>query len=388
MAKVSSIFQPLTAADVHAIHVNKLLSSPWANRFTLSSAFLNSSGVLAFSASLLPVAHCTRFFIGIRNGSTTAQGISQLLKAGAEVYAVDTATKYRLFHPKAFVASGPDSALAIVGSANLTHAGLHNNIEIGARLELDLNNHDDALFHSTLLDQFDDLPVSFPMNCFKISSARQIVELMGNGHLEDERDQTTQTVVGVAKHKGKISPKPKINLPSVRPAKLKIRRKKHVIAPPPIAGVGATKAVPHYGNLVWEKPNIPRGDLQLLNVGHGSGVLRLTQARFEVNGARIDQTTYFRNKVFSNLPWSVDPVDPGKETASATFALVVQGVYAGDFELRLSHKPAWEAGQGNYTTGLHWEDAKPVISRPGLIGGTLRLFNPAIAGGAFIIEID
>ncbi|KPX16211.1 Uncharacterized protein ALO71_02786 [Pseudomonas amygdali pv. dendropanacis] len=54
--------------------------------------------------------------------------------------------------------------------------------------------------------------------------------------------------------------------------------------------------------MVWEKKNIPRGDLQLLTKSNASGVLRLTQA-----GYGIDQATYFRNTVFAKLNWQ--PVD-------------------------------------------------------------------------------
>lgn len=147
-------------------------------------------------------------------------------------------------------------------------------------------------------------------------------------------------------------------------------------------------AMPHYGQLVWMKPNLPKGDLQLLTRGHVSGVLRLTQAGYHVNGQTIDQTTYFRHQVFSGLQWVVDAQDPAKVRAVANISLVIAGVYVGDFDLRLTHNPAWEAGQGNYTTGIHWDDALPHIQKQGLVGRTLRLFEPALPGGHFVMEID
>ncbi|OAI91127.1 hypothetical protein AYO27_04645 [Rhizobium sp. GHKF11] len=145
-------------------------------------------------------------------------------------------------------------------------------------------------------------------------------------------------------------------------------------------------APPPYGQLVWVKPNLPETDLQL-NAGHAPGVLRLTQARYEVNGQRIDQTTYFRNQVFAQLAWTFDQA-ANKEVAVAPVSLVIAGVYVGDFDLPLSHKAAWEAGQGNYTTGLHWEEATDHIRRAGLIGRTLRLYGPARPHSRFIVEID
>jgi hypothetical protein len=118
---------------------------------------------------------------------------------------------------------------------------------------------------------------------------------------------------------------------------------------------------------VWEKRNIPRGDLQLLTKSNASGVLRLTQA-----GYGIDQTTYFRNTVFANLNWH--PVD-GKEMASASFHIVIEGRPSGIYPLELSHKPSWESDQGNYTTGLHWGNAVDVIKIEGLIGKTLTMYE-------------
>ena len=146
--------------------------------------------------------------------------------------------------------------------------------------------------------------------------------------------------------------------------------------------------MPQYGALLWAKPNLPTSDLQQLTHGNNPGVLRLTQARFEVNGQRINQATYFRNAVFGALAWGVDQNDPGKEMADVAVSLVIAGVYVGDFDLHLSHKPAWAAGQAHYTTGMHWDDAVDHIRKPGLIGRTLRLFAPSLPGGRFVIEID
>lgn len=118
---------------------------------------------------------------------------------------------------------------------------------------------------------------------------------------------------------------------------------------------------------VWEKINLPRGDLQLLTDSHASGVLRLTQSNYG-----IDQTTYFRHSVFDQLPWyQID----GKEMANANFDLIIDGQSFGVFRLDLSHKPSWESNQDNYTTGLHWGSALPVIQKENLIGKTLTMYR-------------
>lgn len=382
MAQIFPIFQPISAGHQHVNQVAALAGEAWMTRLMLSSAFANSAGVAAVAGALGPVANRCRAFIGVRNGSTTAQAIASLLNLGVEVYGVDTAMRGRIFHPKLFLATGANQARAVIGSANLTHAGLHNNIEAGADLRLDFADPGDKAFVDHFVSEFARLVANFPIHCFPITSKREVVDLMRQGLLEDERNPKTQTALGAGKQ-GTSTSKTRIALPYVAPPKTKRTRKPK--APQAVPGV-TMSAVPHYGQLVWAKPNLPSGDLQLLNVGHVSGVLRLTQARYEVSGQRIDQTTYFRNQVFGPLAWASDPT--GKETATAPVSLIVAGVYVGDFDLQLSHKAAWEAGQGNYTTGLHWHAATNHIRHQGLVGRTLRLYEPAMPGGRYIIEID
>ena len=383
MAKVQAIFQPLAGGQQHATQLISLVKEPWLDRLIISSAFSNSAGVAALSASLAPVAGVCRAFIGVRNGSTTAQATAALLKLGVEVYALDTATRSRIFHPKAYLATGAGQARAIVGSANLTHAGLFNNIEAGSDIELDLADPSDKAFVDAIQDGFDDLIKNHPQHCFRILNGRQIVNLMKQGILEDERNPKTQTAFGSGKQ-GNITSKPRINLPfKGSPNKSKSKKPK-LTATTPASGMLA--APPIYGQLVWSKPSLPRSDLQL-NPGHAPGVLRLTQAKYKVNGTIIDQTTYFRNQVFSLVNWTYNPTAQ-KDEAVAPTSLIIAGVYVGDFDMPLSHKPAWAAGQGNYTTGLHWAGATNHIKQPGLVGRTLKLYQPASATGRYVIEID
>jgi len=319
----------------------------------------------------------------VRNGSTTAQSLAALLKLGIETYAVDTATRSRIFHPKLYLAIGSNQARAIIGSANLTHAGLFNNIEAGSDISLDLTDPSDKAFSDTMIAGFDDLLINHPHHCFKVVDGRHIVDLMRQGLLEDERNPKTQTAMG-AGTQGSITSKKRINLPYVAsPKKPKAKKPKPI---PAVAAGAAPSSTPILGQLVWLKPSLPASDLQL-NPGHAPGVLRLTQAKYKVGGAVIDQTTYFRNQVFSGLTWTYNPVAQ-KDEAVAPVSLIIAGVYVGDFDMPLSHKPAWAAGQGNYTTGLHWSGATNHIKHHGLVGRALKLYQPASASGRYVVEID
>jgi hypothetical protein len=111
-----------------------------------------------------------------------------------------------------------------------------------------------------------------------------------------------------------------------------------------------------------------------------------TQAKFTVGGSVIDQTTYFRNNVFGNLNWTT--TTSGKETAVVNLALVIAGVLVGVYDLPLSYNSAWESGQGNYTTALHWDAATPQIRDIALVGRTLSLYAPSGSNSPYVIEID
>lgn len=356
MAVVRAIFQPMAAGHQHAGELNGLLAEPWITSVILSSAFANSNGVAEVAPALRQLGNRCKLYIGARNGSTTAQAIARLLATGAEVYLVDTAMRARIFHPKLFLARGNGVARVVMGSANLTHAGLFNNIEAGANMELDLGDVADARFVNSFVAGFDKLEADFPDHCFAIQSGRQIVTLMREGVLEDERKPTATTALGAGRQ-GPNTNKPRIGLPfRVPPIRVRTRRPR-----PPAPAPGTVMSVmPQYGALLWAKPNLPTSDLQQLVHGNNPGVLRLTQARFEVNGQRINQATYFRNDVFGSLAWAVDPNDPGKEMADIEISLVIAGVYVGDFDLHLSHKPAWAAGQAQ----LHHWDALGRRGRP------------------------
>lgn len=299
MAQVQAIFQPLLGGQRHIKNLTNLASEKWLRKLIISSAFSNSAGVLAISASIHPIASSCCAFIGIRNGSTTAQALAALLKLGVELYVVDTATSSRIFHPKLYIATGAMRSRVVVGSANLTYAGLFNNIEAGCEIELDHGNLSDKAYVDTVLAGFEELRVNHPQHCFKITQGRQIVDLIRQGLLEDERLPKTRAALGAASQ-GATSGKPPINLPISRSKKIVRTRKPRL--PTLVPSFGPPSAIPIYGQLVWLKPKLPASDLQL-NAGHAPGVLRLTQAGYQVNGAVIDQTIYFRSQVFSALNW-------------------------------------------------------------------------------------
>ena len=175
MAQVRAIFQPVNQGDRRAKEMNDF-DQPSVERLLISSAYVNAAGVAAARQGLTSKANACKVFIGVRNGSSTAQGLFALLKIGVELYGVDTAMRARIFHPKLYLGVGNGQARAVIGSANLTHAGLFNNIEAGADVVLDLADPSDLAFVDGFEGGFQTLIQVHPDHCFRITSGKQIVE--------------------------------------------------------------------------------------------------------------------------------------------------------------------------------------------------------------------
>jgi hypothetical protein len=327
-------------------------------------------------------------FVGIRNGVTSVQGLVSLLNAGVTLFVVDTAKHAVVFHPKVYAAWNINRARIIVGSANLTFPGLHNSIEASADIRLDLGCPEDK----KALEKFTKLMLGFPTkhpdNVFRLNSVRDAVSLLREGRVEDERVSRKPSLVT---RRGTVESKrtPSIGLPYVRPPRKAGTRKQ-------IRGLTRGKATKAssalsmpLGPFLWEKIELSLRDIQLPRPPtKPTGHISLTQARFRVGSNYIDKTSYFRQTAFAGCGWVTDPKDPAKETASAKFVLIVAGLDYGTFTLKLSHKPEWESGQGNYTTAIHWGKAKPVIQDENLLGRNLKLYGPIKRGEPYTIVID
>jgi hypothetical protein len=129
------------------------------------------------------------------------------------------------------------------------------------------------------------------------------------------------------------------------------------------------------GPLVWRKPNLPASDVQRQK-GNPTYGLRLTQARFMVEGAKIDQTTYFRNTLFGGFHWTVIRQVPFKDSTRVRFDITILGQPYGIRQLEISNKPSGEAGQSNYTSILHWGELSTQIRDLNLVGRTFNLYAP------------
>ena len=200
MATIALRFQAVTS-EFHARELRKLIARPELTRFVASIAFVRVDGVDAVAVELKTVAGVSTFYIGIRNDITSLQAVRRLLEIGVKVFAVDTASRSPIFHPKVFLAKAKQDASAIIGSANMTFSGLHNNIEAGAILSLNLANAEDRTFVQSLLAVLDGLPGKFPNHVFAVKDVAHAQSLFDDGRLVDE-DVVIAPVVASSVRKG------------------------------------------------------------------------------------------------------------------------------------------------------------------------------------------
>jgi hypothetical protein len=187
--------------------------------------------------------------------------------------------------------------------------------------------------------------------------------------------------VSVPYHAGRGAPRQTAR-PTAPPAAS--ARPPAAVPPAPAAPVQLVR-----GGLLWQKTRLPGADVQRSPAGNVTGGLRLTQAKWTVAGRLIDQTTYFRKTVFGRQNWSQIKASPYVEGTSVTFDVTVRGTHYGTHTLRVSHKPSGEAGQGNYTTILHWGDLGELIRKLNLVERTFRLYAPPIGQTEpFFIDIS
>ena len=145
------------------------------------------------------------------------------------------------------------------------------------------------------------------------------------------------------------------------------------------------------GELVWQKHNLPSSDAQQVKGNTNvTGVLRLGQADYRIDGYLIDKNTYFRQIVFGGLNWIETPRKNNSplQEARAEFDIFIDNQYFGTTQLRISHDPERISGQANIPTTIHWgTEVVAVLKNNNVVGKRLSLYMPIAEGEPFTLEI-
>ena len=388
MAELDFILQAVTKAN-HAAAIQELLRLPDSTEVLVSVAFVREAGLDAVEAAIKPLAAKAKFFVGIRNDITSIQAVKRLLAMKVELYAVDTGSRNTLFHPKLYFVANANQAKVIIGSANLTFGGLHNNIEVSARVKLDLSNAADKKFANEVANAFAEMLKKHPRHVFLIKDEKHADELFESGRLADETLVRSPSALGRVK-KGKGDDLPPMKLTRVRHSRIKSAVVKLIAAmkPTKAAAVPVVQPPSVAKYLVWESKPLARRDLTIPEAAgtHATGSVNLDKGLLP---EEVDHRHYFRNDVFRNLAWASR--SKTVDEAFAKFQLVLKGINYGEFDLAIRHSNSTTSKaykQRNAMTRLSWGSMRQHIARPDLIGRTLALYRDELDPRRFILEID
>jgi len=394
MAELDFILQAVTAVN-HADALQTLLALPNPTEILVSVAFVREPGLDAIEEAIKPLATRARFFIGIRNDITSIQAVKRLLAMKVELYAVDTGSRGILFHPKLYLAANAMQATILIGSANLTFGGLHNNIEASSRVNLDLTDAADKKFRIEVIDAFAAMLKAHPQHVFQIKDNQFADKLFESGRLADETLIPAPTTMSSIRtgERDTLSP---MNLhQTVRPHIKHMLIKAAATSKPTKQGTPALVPIPT-GLLVWKSNPLKRRDLSIpIPISRNNkktnptGSILLNQGAFH----NIDQRVYFRNDVFDRLFWTKvgSPKRDHMESAFAKFEIVIKNINCGTFNLQLRHNTNTNTTsykRSNSMTQLHWGDAKQYIAKDDLLDRILYLYRKDTTPPEFTIEID
>lgn len=382
------ILQAVTNAD-HAKHLNNILDHSDTIKVILSTAFMTERGLSLIESTLSAVASQATVFAGVRNGITTAQALEKALNIGCTVYAVDTGSRTRIFHPKVYFQKSHDKARLIVGSANLTVGGLLANIEASLLQDFDTTVQEDADFLTNVEQQFHDMIDEYPEHVIKISARSDIEKLLETGRVLDESETRAPAASSSSFDRGDDQV-PLMKLKTKRGTSSKISKfsyKFSRVVPTTLSGKPVQPSNTAI-ELLWESKELRRRDLDIpkSKTTHATGSML-----WKKGASAIDQQTYFRDRVFANLTWQPSARTPGKEEAEADFQIIIRGIDYGLYRLTVTHdtrKNTAAYKQRQPMTDVRWGEASPLIARTDLLERIMRLYRDPAQPDVYIIDID
>lgn len=216
--------------------VAHIQSGTW-DRLDFAVAWVRASGLIHIEPDLkafLASGKELHVIVGVDLDNTTREGLASLLelkKHGAMSVFVHHNEAGTIFHPKLYLFQNSKQAKLIVGSNNITEAGLYRNTEAGLELDADIN---DPVITSAInaLEAWRDTK----FNLARELDAAFLDELVSNGYIYDEatvnsRSASRRATSGVNNGSGKklfgsvsVTPPSKPSFaqpipPAVKPAK-------------------------------------------------------------------------------------------------------------------------------------------------------------------------
>ena len=361
----------------HIDAFNDFLSIENPTQGIFCSAYVTSKGVRLISEGLRKVAPVSDIYVGVRNGVTSKQAILAAMDLGMTAHIVDTGTPKFIFHYKFYYLANEIAARAIIGSANLTGAGLEDNVELSNRLNLDFELYGIDRVDAYLSTTMEWLRYTREENVYQVEDEAHLDLLVENRIITDENHSKKRRREGVDKKATKLV----WDVPVMR-----FETKKRTMGTTPLH---QARPVSREGlEQVWKSRGLTRRNLSI-----PTGInTNITGAMLLGLGAwkGMDHQHYFRDEVFAALDWTPDasPAKAHLERAEADIRLIIDEVDYGGHKLKLSHNTLTDTpsyGQGNGMTNMYWGTALPHIANESLIGKTLDIFKDD--NNMFVVQI-
>ena len=367
--------------------LQEILLSGNFDTFYMIVAYVKESGVIRlkpFVDKFKSSGGIVKAVVGIDQKLTSIQGLALLMLLCDEIYVYHSENPMQTFHPKAyaFVKEG-EKALVLIGSNNLTSGGLYTNYEFGSCNEYNLEDKPQMQHFSEFKKAFEFY--STPSKCSKNLSPELFKKMIEAGHYLSDEKKEVKRVFSEMVVREKIFGSEVFKAPRIQPVQKKLVAEKFE-TPKEIEEIPIIPLLPK-GNIVWEK-KLTKSDILVAKAGtNPTGGLRLTQAGWVDSRKIIDQTKYFREKLFGSFEWTEIKQNPKVEIANILFNVTILGEEIGTHLLRVRHKPSGEAGQGNYTTSISWGEISSFITKLNLTDKTIQIYSPKEGQEPFFIEI-
>ena len=390
---ITLLGQGFEAVSEHSVgkQLIKFFAEKDFHTFTGISAFASQAGVNGLSKHIAAAKkhlNIITIVTGVDQKGTSKEALEALLNLKINAF-VFYQPSFTIFHPKIYLFEGADKSELIIGSSNLTSQGLFTNVEASLLVSIDNSIEADRKIVDQLKDYFKGIFDFTDPNLKKLS--KTIISELVKAKVvptEEERKAAQDKAEKAERTEteniiSKIFPKRAIaKIPS------EFRGTKKPTTKTAAAVAAAAGSASAKGKLIWTRKKLPSSSVQ----GGGSGTnptggLRLVQDDFNSGGSKIDQTSYFKN-LFSKYTWKQVRTTPYVEAAKVPFEVTIKGVFHGQFDLEVRHKPSGEAGQHNYTTSISWGAVGSIISKANLTGSRLDLYSPKGKGKPFQIVIS
>ncbi|MGC1391021.1 MAG: phospholipase D family protein [Bacteroidales bacterium] len=397
--KITLLGQGYEPESVNAVgkHLMQLLSQTCFHTFTGISAFASEAGILGLSNYIETAKKNFKninLIVGIDQEGTSKEALNEIknLKINSFIFYQEEPP---IFHPKIYLFEGNNKTKLILGSSNLTARGLFGNVESSLFVEFSGKDAQGNQLLTELKHYYKGLFKFNDPNLFKISETT-IQDFIDRGIVPGENTRTKK--YGKRPTEGKSNDKQFDTLIPKRPtAKIpKEFRGKSKTDPrvKKILDELETSDILQFelGSLVWQKKDLPNSDAQQVSGNTAiTGVIRLGDANYKIDGEKIDRNTYFRNSVFGDLTWTSElrTNNSPLQVTKCKFNITIEKVNLGEHELKISHDPDRISGQHNIPTTIHWGAVlNSYLKKNNITGKTLNLYYPAKDGNLFSIVIE